>query len=107
MNERYVVQCEYKDGKIFYWKFFNYGFASHYLSDDIDEAATFPSIASGTKKIKYIRTGIAQIYDNRKIQNDDSPQCFEIGDDKFEWNDITNFYVTKVSLIHKEQTEIK
>lgn len=108
MNERYVVQCEYTDGKIFYWKYFNYGFASFYLSNDIDEAATFPSIASATKKIKYIKKGIEQIYYNRKIQNDDSPQCFEIGAKSYEWKNITNFYVTKVSLLATgEQTEIK
>lgn len=52
MNKKFVVQCEYEDGQLFYWKFFNYGFGGHYLTNDINDAAIFPSTASGQKKDK-------------------------------------------------------
>jgi hypothetical protein len=90
MNKKFVVQCEYEDGQLFYWKFFNYGFGGHYLTNDINDAAIFPSTASGQKKIKYITDIINNMKDGCMTSE------FTIENNNYLWKSISKFCVCEV-----------
>lgn len=85
-NEYYIVACIVGD-KTFYWKIKLFGFASFYLTDDINDAAIFFSFNAGKKRVKEIEKHIAISTTN-----------FIIDDVKYSWRSIERFEVIRVGL---------